>query len=157
MNFVCGFAFNPGMTGVVLLLKQKYPPEIVGKWNGVGGRIEEGETSYEAMAREFKEEAGVLTLPTAWKHFYTARYANGNECRMLTTKLPQAKFAEIFSADKETVAAIPVASVAMATSEDLWAMRGSLAQTEYYAPLGYLLPMARLALIDPEEMQSVLL
>jgi 8-oxo-dGTP diphosphatase len=45
------------------------PDWQAGKLNGVGGKIEPGETSKTAMAREFHEETGVLTLPLEWDVF----------------------------------------------------------------------------------------
>jgi dATP pyrophosphohydrolase len=41
----------------VLLLKRKQT--IKGAWAGVGGKIEEGETAWQAILREIKEEAGL--------------------------------------------------------------------------------------------------
>ncbi len=66
-NMVCGFLFNEARTHVVLLLKKTGPPAVVGKWNGVGGKVEEGESSSNAMRREFMEEAGVDI--GIWTHF----------------------------------------------------------------------------------------
>ena len=37
--------------------------------NGVGGKIEDGESSAEAMAREFKEETTAITFPENWEKF----------------------------------------------------------------------------------------
>ncbi|MDD5605788.1 MAG: 8-oxo-dGTP diphosphatase [Patescibacteria group bacterium] len=34
----------------------------VGKWNGVGGKVQDGETIEEAAVRELREEIGVTTL-----------------------------------------------------------------------------------------------
>jgi 8-oxo-dGTP diphosphatase len=70
-RYVCGFAFHGGGTvrpRVVLIRKVK-PDWQAGKLNGVGGKIEPGETSTTAMAREFHEETGVLTLPLEWDVF----------------------------------------------------------------------------------------
>lgn len=70
-RYVCGFAFHGGGTvrpRVVLIRKVK-PDWQAGKLNGVGGKIEPGETSKTAMAREFHEETGVLTLPLEWDVF----------------------------------------------------------------------------------------
>lgn len=56
-NYVVGFLFSSSMGQVVLVEKQR-PEWQAGKLNGVGGKIEDGESDYEAMAREFREETG---------------------------------------------------------------------------------------------------
>lgn len=50
-----GFVFDPGFTSVVLI--QKNNKLHVGKWNGLGGELEKGETPLKAMEREYAEEA----------------------------------------------------------------------------------------------------
>lgn len=57
-NYVCGFYFNQTLQQVVLIWKNK-PAWQRGKLNGVGGKIEEGESPLNAMRREFKEECGI--------------------------------------------------------------------------------------------------
>lgn len=57
-KYVLGFAFNANMTSLALIEKQK-PEWQKGLLNGIGGKIEEDESEYEAMQREFKEEAGI--------------------------------------------------------------------------------------------------
>ena len=37
-----------------------------GKWNGLGGKLEPGETFEQTAAREFKEEAGIEAQPQDW-------------------------------------------------------------------------------------------
>lgn len=44
----------------VVLVRKNRPDWQVGKLNGVGGHIEEGETPYEAMVRECTEECGLV-------------------------------------------------------------------------------------------------
>jgi 8-oxo-dGTP diphosphatase len=58
-NYVVGFMFNHERDRVVLIRKNR-PEWQRDKFNGVGGHIEEFETSRSAMTREFKEETGVL-------------------------------------------------------------------------------------------------
>jgi 8-oxo-dGTP pyrophosphatase MutT (NUDIX family) len=53
-----------------MIKKIKGPAGVKGKWNGVGGKIEESDfNSYEAMTREFKEETGVEICEFDWKKF----------------------------------------------------------------------------------------
>lgn len=63
IRYVVGFLFsNPedqyGDRRVALIRKAK-PEWQKGRFNGIGGKIEEGESPAEAMAREFREETGV--------------------------------------------------------------------------------------------------
>lgn len=58
MKYVLGFLFNVKLTRVVLIRKQR-PSWQRGLLNGIGGKIEHGETPEEAMVREFQEETGV--------------------------------------------------------------------------------------------------
>ena len=57
-SYVVGFMFDTN--GQFVNLIQKIKPEWQkGLFNGVGGKIEKGESAYDAMIREFKEETGV--------------------------------------------------------------------------------------------------
>ena len=49
-NYVLGFAFNKNFREVLLILKNK-PQWQKGLYNGIGGKIEEGELPIEAMVR----------------------------------------------------------------------------------------------------------
>jgi 8-oxo-dGTP diphosphatase len=57
-NYTCGFLFNSDGS-CILLIAKKRPQWQVGFYNGIGGKIEEGETSLECMRREFREETGL--------------------------------------------------------------------------------------------------
>lgn len=66
--YVTGFMYSTDKKRVVLI--EKINPEWQrGYLNGVGGKIEQGETPEIAMSREFEEETGVLTAPEKWKIF----------------------------------------------------------------------------------------
>lgn len=58
IEYVVGFLFSTEGLGVAMVRKNK-PEWQRGLLNGIGGKIEEGETPLAAMHREFKEEAGV--------------------------------------------------------------------------------------------------
>ncbi|MDD5551397.1 MAG: NUDIX domain-containing protein [Candidatus Omnitrophica bacterium] len=56
-KMVCGIIFTPNEYEVWLLLKAR-PKWQAGKFNGIGGHIEKGESPVEAMQREWQEETG---------------------------------------------------------------------------------------------------
>lgn len=64
-NYVAGFFFSEDLMKVALIRKNK-PEWQRGLLNGVGGKIEAGESPLDAMQREFFEEAGVMTLRDHW-------------------------------------------------------------------------------------------
>ena len=67
-EYVCGFLFSHDRSRVLLIRKRR-PAWQAGKLNGLGGKIEAGETRLDAMRREFREEAGVDV--TQWQHVVT--------------------------------------------------------------------------------------
>lgn len=71
-SYVAGFLFDPNLTRVALVRKGK-PEWQAGRLNGIGGKIEPGETALEAMRREFLEEAGLGGEVEFWHHFATVR------------------------------------------------------------------------------------
>jgi len=66
VRYVLGFAFSEDLERVVLIEKNRGPACNIGKLNGIGGKIELGETSPDAMEREFLEETGVLIPYFLW-------------------------------------------------------------------------------------------
>jgi 8-oxo-dGTP diphosphatase len=67
-EYVCGFALDYNGRRVALIRKNR-PEWQAGHLNGIGGHIEEGETPWGAMVREFEEETGQLV--TGWEPFVT--------------------------------------------------------------------------------------
>lgn len=65
IQYVVGFLFSEDKKQVVLILKNR-PAWQAGLYNGVGGKIEKGESPETAISREFQEEAGVLIYPSEW-------------------------------------------------------------------------------------------
>lgn len=51
-------------TSEILLIEKKRPAVIAGTWNGVGGKIEEGEVPMDAFIREVYEECGISITAT---------------------------------------------------------------------------------------------
>lgn len=66
--FVVGFMFSPDRSQLLLIEKQR-PSWQAGRLNGIGGKMEAGETPSDALVREFFEETGVSTRPEVWVHF----------------------------------------------------------------------------------------
>lgn len=82
MKYVAGFMFNATKDAVALIRKSK-PSWQKGLLNGVGGKIEDGETPEFAMMREFCEETGATTHPGEWRHY--ARLTGTDWCVELFT------------------------------------------------------------------------
>lgn len=68
--YVCGFLFTLDRSRVLLIRKNR-PAWQAGKLNGLGGKIEPGETPHQAMRREFIEEAGLDLPESQWQHVLT--------------------------------------------------------------------------------------
>lgn len=66
IKYVCGLLFDDVLQNVVLIEKL-HPLPQKHKINGVGGKIEVNESAFDAMRREFKEEADVDI--DDWKQF----------------------------------------------------------------------------------------
>ena len=66
ITYVVGFLFNEEKTKVALVRKER-PTWQAGKLNGIGGKIDPGESAIDAMIREFEEETG--TYINTWSEF----------------------------------------------------------------------------------------
>lgn len=53
-----------GQTALVL---KNRPANLAGRWNFVGGKVEDGETAEEAVLREYTEETGVVLVTSMFK------------------------------------------------------------------------------------------
>lgn len=71
-TYVCGF-MKDSRDRIALVRKNK-PAWQAGRLNGIGGGIEEDETAYEAMVREWYEETG--TFSDSWEHFAKLTFAD---------------------------------------------------------------------------------
>jgi 8-oxo-dGTP diphosphatase len=52
--------------GRVLACRRTAPPEVAGRWELAGGKVEPGETREAALVREVREELGCEIAVTAW-------------------------------------------------------------------------------------------
>lgn len=82
IGYVLGFAFNQTLDQVVLIQKRRGPVDMIGKFNGIGGKIESFDVehfstvndpvatsvyaAHRAMIREFNEETGAISLNWTW-------------------------------------------------------------------------------------------
>jgi 8-oxo-dGTP diphosphatase len=105
-EYVVGFAFSENEKYVILIRKQR-PEWQKGSLNGPGGHIEDGEGMYGAMAREFKEEVGIDTLPLEWVHKVTVE-GKGWRVYFLTIMLSDNKFASAKTMTDEMISIVPV-------------------------------------------------
>ena len=90
-EYVAGFMFEGDRAA---LIRKKRPAWQLGKLNGIGGHIEDGESPLDAMVREFREETGYDTISLDWKpvaelegmgfrvHFF---YSYGDLSKLKTT------------------------------------------------------------------------
>ncbi len=111
--YVCGFMFSADLSRVLLIRKLK-PRWQRGKLNGLGGKIEAGETPSVAMRREFLEECGHDTA--TWHPFMVMKGAAGGsaESFMVTffvALAPEVEFLEMRSMEEEQVERVQVASI----------------------------------------------
>lgn len=64
-HYVVGFVMDEAAECVALIQKRR-PAWQRGKWNGLGGKVEPGETERAAISREVLEEAGIDLPPESW-------------------------------------------------------------------------------------------
>lgn len=76
IEYVLCIAVNPESKKTVLTFKNRGPSEVVNRWNFPGGKIEAGESVFEAAARELFEETGVQCVPTDFQ-LYSHRLGEG--------------------------------------------------------------------------------
>ena len=67
-GYTVGFILSADQTEVVLVTKT-HPDWQKGRLNGIGGKIEDGESSAECMVRESREESGLASKAGEWRHF----------------------------------------------------------------------------------------
>ena len=73
MNYTLALLFTPIASAVLLIRKRNKPVQHIGLYNGIGGKIEPGESSMEGMVREIDEESGVKVAPCQLEKFAVMR------------------------------------------------------------------------------------
>lgn len=139
IKYVCGFLFDKSLNLVVLIEKQS-PEWQKDKWNGVGGKIEPGETPLQAMIREFKEEAGMDV--TDWKQYCVIRGRN-SEITFFYSVMDAEYLMNVKTMTKEQLGIWSLARVSM------WSF-------PLLPNIRWILPMALVAIKDkPEEAYEI--
>jgi len=110
IHYVGGFLFDTNQRYILLIEKNK-PEWMKGLYNGVGGRIEEGESSLQAMVREFKEETDLDV--EHWNPYCTMVGDNdgGWDVEWFWAVLPEQILRKARTAMKEEVRVTTVAAV----------------------------------------------
>lgn len=83
MEYVVGFAFDSTQSNLMMIRKNR-PDWMAGRLNGIGGKIEAGETPIQAMVRECQEEADI-TIEN-WELFHTISFENGDKLYAFVTQ-----------------------------------------------------------------------
>ena len=102
IRYVVGFMFDQKSYGVLLIEKQT-PEWQKGLLNGIGGKIEKGENSLQAMQREFKEETGIDQY--YWQNVITM---NGEGWEVVVYTCKSNKVHEAETTEAEKVMYIPI-------------------------------------------------
>ena len=76
MKYTLALIFSKTADAVLLIKKKKKPVHHIGKYNGLGGGIDLGETSLECVAREVKEEAGITLVEASFDKFAVTQSPN---------------------------------------------------------------------------------
>ena len=85
--YVMGLIFDT--TDRILLIKKKRPTHQVGKWNGLGGKVEDNESITAAMSREVKEESNLDIPETSWTLMYSGSQPSGSLFVFITYISPE--------------------------------------------------------------------
>lgn len=106
-NMVEGFAFTGNLVVDVALILKQHPAWMKNSYNGIGGRIEEGESPVQAMVREFLEETGVSWGEDKWQH-YVSLFGKFGVVHFFRTHMPREAFSRIATTTDEEVHKFPV-------------------------------------------------
>jgi 8-oxo-dGTP diphosphatase len=84
-DFCLAFVFDEDDD--VILIRKNRPEVLSGKWNGIGGHLEEGENKFEGCHREVFEETGVLVKARWFQCFGLFTVPNFGLIHLFVTKI----------------------------------------------------------------------
>ena len=117
MRWTLGFVFTPDFSRVLLIHKE-HPEHQKGKWNGLGGKYEEGETAKECIAREVREESDLVIQPDEWRSLGTVR---GEEWEMqILTVVYSGDLSDAKTTTDERVEWFPLEAIPKTKRNLLW-------------------------------------
>lgn len=137
-RYVVGFGFkiHKERTWVALVRKSR-PAWQAGLLNGIGGKVELGESPIGTMVREWQEETSVAVAREHWRSFHYARYRSGAKVHFYAALVP----------DMDIVNPDPTEPVDFYDVAELIGKR----HQECLYNLPYLIPMAMILLSRPLE------
>lgn len=162
-DYVVGYAFRSDY-GAVALIEKRKPAWQAGKLNGIGGKIEPGESPEAAMSREFLEEAGLLVHPQCWLHFRTEQFMHttpgksdqhvGTRVYHFAVRVGDSEWAQIRTIEVERIVKVRLPLTFTGHAEqDQQSGTGPFHSTVYN--MAYLIPMAVTLLQQPPENRPV--
>lgn len=126
MKYVLGFAKNIE-TSEILLIKKNRPAWQQGFLNGIGGKLEPDDyingdslAPQTGMAREFKEECGIATLPSSWK-LSGSMYSTEEDWKVfiLAIELPSELYNTYRSMESEVVTSVLLSDITFGFRSDI--------------------------------------
>ena len=127
------------LNGETALVLKNRPSFLAGKWNFIGGKVDEGESYETAALREYAEETGVTIIQSDLKKLvnFATIQGTGYEIQVFAIRADYMEVNDVKTTTDEFVKAWPIAEVMrMAVKDPAW----------LDADLIYLLAMARVAL-----------
>ena len=116
-SYIMGLIFDT--TDRILLIKKKRPTHQVGKWNGLGGKVEDNESITAAMSREVKEEANLDIPETSWTLMYSGSQPSGSLFVFITYISPELMDSAKQMTD-EIISVFSISELPMNCMEDIY-------------------------------------
>lgn len=116
-QYVVGFSFDVTATLMVVILKKK-PDWQKGKFNGIGGIMEETDKGpFEAMTREYEEETGVFISNEQWDLFARLKgQLKGEPYELFCFRVWSDEILKAKTMESEQVFIIPVSAASSMTT-----------------------------------------